>query len=103
MSRIRSHRYITKIYNSSDYTKYTSIQSKYLCNITKHNFYHNAISITLQSAKFALITSTLTSKREYIIISINQITNREVTIYGGIFYILTKHLLYISLPPKYTK
>ena len=65
MSRIRSHRYITKIYNSSDCTKYTSIQSKNLYNITKHNFYHNAISITLQSAKFTLIISTLTLKREY--------------------------------------
>ena len=57
MSRIRSHRYITKIYNSSDCTKYTSIQYKDLCNITKHKFYPNAVSITLQSAKFALITS----------------------------------------------
>ena len=65
MSRIRSHRYITKIYNSSDCTKYTSIQSKDLCNITKHKFYPNAVSITLQSAKFALIISTLTLKREY--------------------------------------
>ena len=83
MSRIRSHRYITKIYNSSDCTKYTSIQSKDLCNITKHNFYHNAISITLQSAKFTLITSTLISKREYIISSINPITNREITIHMG--------------------
>ena len=64
MSRIRSNKYITKIYNSSYSTKYTSIQSKDLCNITKHNFYHNAISITLQSAKFTLITSTLISKRE---------------------------------------
>ena len=103
MSRIRSHRYITKIYNSSDCTKYTSIQSKDLCNITKHNFYHNAISITLQSAKFAPITYTLTSKREYIIISINQITNREVTIYGGIFYILTKHYPIYHYYPKIHK
>ena len=60
MSRIHSHRYITKIYNSSDCTKYTSIQSKNLYNITKHNFYHNAVSITLQSAKFTLIISILT-------------------------------------------
>ena len=86
MSRIRSHRYITKIYNSSDCTKYTSIQSKDLCNITKHNFYHNAISITLQSAKFTLITSTLISKKRIIISSINPITNREITIHRG--YIL---------------
>ena len=72
MSRIHSHRYITKIYNSSDCTKYTSIQYKDLCNITKHKFYPNAVSITLQSANFALITSTLISKRESIIISINR-------------------------------
>ena len=65
MSRIRSHRYITKIYNSSDCTKYTSIQYNNLCNITKHKFYPNAVSITLQSAKLALIISTLTLKREY--------------------------------------
>ena len=75
MSRIRSHRYITKIYNSSDCTKYTSIQSNSLCNITKHKFYHNAVSITLQSANFALITSTLTSKREYIISNNKQRSN----------------------------
>ena len=85
MSRIRSHRYITKIYNSSDCTKYTSIQSKDLCNITKHKFYPNAVSITLQSANFAPITYTITSNGEYIISSINQITNREVTIYVAYF------------------
>ena len=39
MSRIRSNKYITKIYNSSYSTNYTSIQSKDLCNITKHKFY----------------------------------------------------------------
>ena len=41
MSRIRSHRYITKIYNSSDCTKYTSLQSKNLYNITKRKIYLN--------------------------------------------------------------
>ena len=103
MSRIRSSRYITKIYNSSDCTKYTSIQYKDLCNITKHKFYPNAVSITLQSAKLALITSTLLSKREYIISSINQITNREVTIYGAYFTSWQKSPTYISLLPKNTQ
>ena len=101
MSRIRSNKYITKIYNSSDCTKYTSIQSNSLCNITKHKFYHNAVSITLQSVKFSLITSHI--KKRIIISNINPITNREITIHRGTFYILTKHPLYISLPPKYTK
>ena len=87
MSLIRSHRYIIKIYNSSDCTKYTSIQSKDLCNITKHNFYHNAISIILKSAKFTLITSTLPSNREYIISSNNPINP---------FYLCWKETTFIS-------
>ena len=96
MSRIRSHRYITKIYNSSDCTKYTSIQSKDLCNITKHNFYHNAISITLQSAKFTLITSALLSKREYIISSNNHI-NPFCLYWKEIMFIkLNKNTLYVN-------
>ena len=67
MSRIRSNRYITQIYNSSICTKHTSISIINLCNITKCIIKPNFISILFQSAKFALITSILTSKREYII------------------------------------
>ena len=94
MSRIRSHRYITKIYDSSDCTKYTSIQSNTLCNITKHKFYHNAVSITLQSVKFSLITSHI--KKKIIIISINPITNREITIHRGILHPDKTPTLYIT-------
>ena len=78
MSRIRSHRYITKIYNSSNCTKYMSISTKNLCNIAKRNFYLNPVSITLQSfqsAKFALITFTITSNRKYTLVEIFQLTH----------------------------
>ena len=49
------------------------------------------------------ITSTLLSKREYIIISINQITNREVTIYVGHILHPDRTPPYISLLPKNTQ
>ena len=69
MSRIRSHKYITQIYNSSICTKRVQIITKNLCNTTKCIIKPNFISILFQSAKFALITSTLISNREYIISS----------------------------------
>ena len=49
MSRIRSNKYITKIYNSSYSTNYTSILINKLCNITKvylTSYYNRTSSLT---------------------------------------------------------
>ena len=78
MNRIRSRIYITKIYNLSICTKTYINPIINLCNITKHIIKPNLsqfISILFQSAKFALITSAPTSKRESIISSKSKYTD----------------------------
>ena len=57
------------------------------------------------TSKCKIYTNHINShiKKRIIISSINPITNREITIHRGTFYILTKHLLYISLLPKIHK
>ena len=65
MSRIRSHRYITKIYNSSIFTKHASISITKLCNITKciikPNLSQSCLNYTSIISKCKICTNNIDS------------------------------------------
>ena len=93
MSRIRSHRYITKIYNSSICTRHTQIIIENLWNITKYiikpHLSQSCSNYTSIISKCKICTNhinSLTSKREYIISSTNTHQQRNNHTYRGVYF-----------------